>query len=329
MGKYRQGRKILWATLALLLLVVAMPLSVAGVEYWNEHIAGTEVIATEMNNDNDTIAQPTENPTNYRIAAFVDDGKLHQAEQSVFWNANGSWNEMIIQTGASDKDNASAVNQLYFNWNISAHNLIEQNVNKIIIQLKGINANTTIKYEVVAVDNGYQIHGDTNHDHAVNLLDISNIYSYKTIYANNTKAVKIAISIDPAILKYAADHTSANNSHIAILLFSANPTKEFFNEGQVIYFRIYATHPHGRLVWNTYDATEVILGIWTGIGIVVLFVTSPAWNPTTKNGLIDHIIQHRKYAKAARSRRSSRSRRTHRTHHSSRRRSSSRSRRRR
>ncbi len=315
MGRYRQGRKLFWATLALFLLIVAVPLSVAAVEYWNEHIAGTDAIAYEMNSQNDTIAQPTENPNTYRIAAFVDDGTLHQAEQSVFWEANGSWNEFIVQTGAGTTDNASNKNRIYFNWNISAEDLVNANVNKIVIALKGVTANTTIRYSVKAINNGYEYSDSTN---AINLLDINNIYAYKTISLNNTTSATITITLDPAMLKYAADHTIANNSHIGISLTSDDPTHDFFSEGQVIYFRIYALHPHGRLVVSSYDVTEVILAVWTFIGVAVLFVTSPAWNPTTKNGLIDHIIQHRRYAKAARSRRSRR------THRSSRRRSSSR-----
>ena len=323
MGKYRQGRKIFWATLALLLLVVAMPLSVAGVEYWNEHIAGTDAIAYEMNSDNDTIAQPTENPSLYRVAAFVDDGTIHNAEQSVFWQANSSWNEFIVQTGAGSTDNTSNRNRIYFNWNISAQDLVNANVNKIVIALKGVNANTTIRYSVRAINNGYQ-YGDSSN--VVNLLDITNMYAFKTISLNNTTSATTTITLDPAMLKYAADHTIANNSHIGISLSSNDPANDFFTEGQVIYFRIYATHPHGRLVIGSYDATEVILAIWTGIGIAVLFVTSPAWNPTTHNGLIEHIIQHRRYSRARSSR--SRSRRTHRTHRSSHRRRSTHRRRR-
>ena len=329
MGKYRQGRKIFWATLALLLLVVAMPFSVAGVEYWNEHIAGTESVAYNFDNSTAIDSYFITGATSAKVAAAIYDPEgLHAAALSPFWgvqhNNESGWNEVIVDTGASTTDNTSAGNSLFFSMNVSAKNILNKNINKLKIAIDGLNANTTaiLYIKIAKVTDFYG--GDT----AYSLKNGLGGYVYiDRINTTSNGTLRYTLKIDPAIASLIASKQDNTTWVTKIVLLSADPTHDIISEGNTVYFKIQYLHPHGRAVVGTYDATEVILAIWTGIGIAVLFVTSPAWNPTTHNGLIEHIIQHRRYSRAHSSR--SRSRRTHRTHRSShRRRTNSRRRRR-
>ena len=330
MGKYRQGRKIFWATLALLLLIVAMPLSVAGVEYWNEHISGTESVA--YNFDNSTaISGYFLDTTSAKVAAqIIDTSAKHDAALSPFWdvehNNESGWNEVFVNTGASSTDNTSAKNILFFSMNVSAKDIINKNINKLSIRIDGLNPNTSAEL-YVKIANVHTFYADTSNAYS---LDNGAVGYHAVAYPNidNNGTLRYTLQIDPAIASYIAGKQDNTTWVTKIVLLSHDSAHDIISEGNTVYFKIQYLKPHGRLVIASYDATEFILAIWTGIGLMVLFVTSPAWNPTTHNGLIEHIIQHRRYSRASRSRSSRRSRRTHRTHRSSHRRRSTHRRRR-
>ncbi len=314
MGKYRQGRKIFWATLALLLLIVAMPLSVAGVEYWNEHIAGTESVAYELNNETLTSGEiyTGSGGASFKFY-YTSAGQTTYKELSPFWAVNGSWNQVIYPAYT---ENISYPEFTVISWNLSAAQIMKDNINEIHIKLQGLKNTTNLT--------NLQIY---MHTPIINNNPNGLYYLYQKNIAVNNGTIDQTIEIQPAVAAM-LNSEYGNTSIITIIIKDYDSAHSPFPSNGVVNFQIYATHPHGRFVWGGYDATTVFLAIWTGIGLMVLFVTSPAWNPTTHNGLIEHIIQHRRYSRASRSRSSRRSRRTHRTHRSSHRRSNSRRRRR-
>ncbi len=306
--KYIQGRKLFWASIALILILVVLPASLGLVYWWNNNIAGTEVTAWTLNNNTIGADYGYANSGTILSYRFYSNGTTHYY-LSPFWaNETGQDNEILFPRYTED---ATYTDKLYIVLNLSASKILNENMDKLIIDFKGLSTTTNATYITIQIQKHLpastdDVYGLTQYHQTVNITNGSLHYIQK---------------LDPAVMSYAKNtFETTTYSDIVIEIYAINTADVIFPSNGIVTFKIYTQHPHGNMVIGSYDFMTTVIWFFTVGGIFVLLVTSPAWNPTRHNGLIDKMINRAKYAHRKKSHTSHSRHRSHRSHSSHRRR---------
>ncbi len=305
--KYIQGRKLFWASLALILILVVLPASLGLAYWWNDNVAGTPVTAWRLNNNTLGADYGWANSGVLLSYRFYADAN-HIYDLSPFWaNETGKDDEILFP---SYTENTSYTDSVYIVLNLSASKVLSENMDKLIIDFHGLS--NTINQTHITIK--IQKHKPASS---------SDIYSLITngvvSIANGT--LHYEQKLDPAVMSYAkSTFETTTYSDIVINIAAINTGDVIFPSNGIVTFKIYTQHPHGNVVIGSYDFMTTMIWFFTVGGIFVLLVTSPAWNPTRHNGLIDKLINRAKYAYRKKSHTSHSRHRSHRSHSSHRRR---------
>ena len=291
MGRYRQGRKLFYAALALLLVVVVVPASVAIADAWNNSAANSDVVylTTDANLRNNTVfsfydavAGQVTGTVIYTYVNATGSGFAKALQPA--WDINGTLDGVLLATGSGTYSKSTALT-IIINGT-SAYSLFKNDAEKIHLTFKMPHAeNYTIYVYALYADtapqnfwSGYQVIGKCTKYFSLNTTSVT-------------------LTLDKLKLASVAEHKF---NAIAIRIASANSD---LAPGDTVYFNIDILKPHGTLLIGGMDFMQVVLWIFTIAGVGVFFVTSPAWNPTTHNGLIERMVHKQRYKRSKRSKR--------------------------
>lgn len=293
MGRYRQGRKLFYAALALLLVVVIVPASVAIADAWNSAVANSDVVylTTDANIRNNTVFSLSDAASGlvtgtvmYTYTNATGSGFTKSLQPA--WDINGTLDGVLLATSSGTFSKSVALT-IVINGT-SAYSLFKNDAEKIRLTLKMPHAeNYTVKIYALYADAAPQSFWS-----GYTLLE-----QYTQYFSLNTTS--IMLTLDKLKLASVAEHKF---NAIAIRISSANSD---LAPGDTVYFNIDILKPHGAWMIGGMDFMQVVLWVFTILGVFVALVTSPAWNPTTHNGLLDRIAHKQRYKRSKRSRRHS------------------------
>ncbi len=249
-----------WSLVALL-LIVALPFVLGTANYINEHYAAEKVTAYELKNDTNVGAIPYVGgaPIKFRLYEDSTQGK----DLSPFWNANGSWDEVLIPTYTTN----NSYNQLLIiGWNLTPETILKKNIDQIHIEMKGLYGNGTvwIKLTYIKDQNEYSL----------------TTYHQEAKISNGTLSYQM--DIDYAKISYVKSNID-EGVPLSIQIQAANSTYDPFIENTVIKFKIQAYKPHGGITVNGEDFVNFVAEIYGLIFIVAAVFATGAVNPTHKH----------------------------------------------
>ena len=301
--RYRKNyRSALKWSLAALILIIALPFVLGIANAWNESVAAQEVVAYNFDNSTAIDSYYTTGVSAAKVATtIIDNTNEYSTALAPFWNVEynneSGWNEVFVNTGASSTDNTSAKNRLFFSMNVSAKEIVNENINKLRIAIDGLNPNTTavIYIKIANITSAYYSSFSYSLKNGATGWE-----SAGTANITENGTLRFTLNIDPAIASYIASKQDNSTWVTKIVLTSADPAHDIISEGNAVYFKIQYLKPHGRFVVNGVDFVDGVAEIYGIVFIFAAVFATGAVNPTKKHVFGNLYYGLKRYAKIRR-----------------------------